>query len=257
MQVTILGCGPSAGVPVVGCTCAVCTSGQKRNRRLRSSIVVAEGETQVLVDSAPDLREQLLVNKINRLDAVVYTHGHADHLHGLDDLRSINQLINKALPAYGDDATLAELHRRFPYVFDNAGPRHGFWYQPKLEARPIRGPFRIGALEVQPFPQSHGAMRDPTVGLRFGDFAYSTDVKNIPEEGFRALEGIQVWLVDCLSERPNPAHSDLKQTLEWIARVKPRRAILTHMNHSLDYDALLAKLPEGVEPAYDGMIIDI
>lgn len=257
MRVTILGCGPSAGVPVVGCACAVCTSRQKRNRRLRSSIVVSEGETQVLVDSAPDLREQLLANKINRLDAVIYTHSHADHLHGLDDLRSINHLTNRALPAYGDEATLAELRNRFGYAFNNPGPRNGFWYQPKLEARPIRGPFSVGGLDIQPFPQSHGVMRDSTVGFRFGDFAYSTDVKEIPEEGFQALEGIQVWLVDCLSERPNPAHSDLKQTLEWIARVKPRRAILTHMNHSLDYDALVAKLPEGVEPAYDGMVIDV
>lgn len=257
MQVTVLGCGPSAGVPVLGCACAVCISDHPRNRRLRSSIAVAEGETRVLVDTAPDLRQQLLTNKINRLDAVIYTHGHADHLHGIDDLRSINHLMNKSLPAYGDEATLAELRVRFAYAFDNIGPRHGFWYQPKLDARPIHGPFRVGALDIRPFQQSHGAMRDPTLGFRFGDFAYSTDVKGIPEESFEALEGVQVWLVDCLSERPNPAHSDLKQTLGWIARVKPRRAILTHMSHSLDYDALRAKLPEGVEPAYDGMIIDV
>ncbi len=257
MRVTVLGCGPSAGVPMVGCACAVCTSAQPRNRRLRSSILVAEGETQILVDSAPDLREQLLTNKISRLDAIVYTHGHADHLHGLDDLRSINHLMNRALPAYGDEATLTELRSRFGYAFNNSGQRNGFWYQPKLEARPIRGPFRVGELDILPFAQSHGVMREATVGFRFGNFAYSTDVKEIPDEGFKALEGVQVWLVDCLSERPNPAHSDLKQTLEWIARAKPRRAILTHMNHSLDYDALVAKLPEGVEPAYDGMVIDI
>ena len=242
---------------MVGCACAVCTSTQPRNRRLRSSIVVTEGETQILVDSAPDLREQLLTNKISRLDAIIYTHGHADHIHGIDDLRSINHLMNRVLPAYGDEATLTELRSRFSYAFNNSGPRNGFWYQPKLEARPIRGPFCVGGLDIQPFAQSHGMMREPTVGLRFGNFAYSTDVKEIPDEGFQALEGVQVWLVDCLSERPNPAHSDLKQTLAWIARVKPKRAILTHMNHSLDYDTLVTELPEGVEPAYDGMVIDI
>lgn len=257
MRVTVLGCGPSAGVPLVGCACAVCTSTQPRNRRTRSSILVEEGETRVLVDTSPDLRAQLLTNKINRVDAVVYTHGHADHLHGIDDIRSINYLTNRAVPAYGDDATLAELRMRFGYAFDNAGPRNGFWYQPKLEARPIRGPFRVGALEIRPFIQGHGIVPEPTLGFRFGAFAYSTDVKEIPEEGFQTLAGVEVWLVDCLAEKPNPAHSDLKQTLEWIARVKPRRAILTHMNHSLDYDALTAKLPPGVEPAYDGMVIDI
>lgn len=257
MRVTVLGCGPSSGVPLLGCTCAVCTSAQPRNRRLRSSIVVADGETQILVDSAPDLRQQLLANQISRLDAVLYTHGHADHLHGIDDLRSINYLINRPLPAFGDQATLAELRSRFGYAFNNPGPRNGYWYQPKLDAKPIQGPFRVGTMEITPFPQSHGVMRDQTLGFRFGDFAYSTDVKEIPEEGFKALEGVQVWLVDCLSERPNPAHSDLKQTLEWIRRIKPRRAILTHMSHTLDYDALVGKLPEGVEPAYDGMVIDV
>ena len=123
MQVTVLGCGPSAGVPMVGCVCAVCTSGQPRNRRLRSSIVVSEGDTKILVDTAPDLREQLLANKINRLDAVIYTHGHADHLHGIDDLRSINHLINKPLPAYGDEATLSELRGRFGYATEPCATR--------------------------------------------------------------------------------------------------------------------------------------
>lgn len=257
MRVTVLGCGPSGGVPLVGCACAVCTSSEARNRRLRSSILVAEGGTQILVDTSPDLREQMLDNKINRLDAIVYTHGHADHMHGIDEVRSINYLMNRALPAYGDDATLAELRTRFGYAFDNPGPRNGFWYQPALEATPVRGPFRVGALDVVPFPQSHGHGREPTLGLRFGPFAYSTDVKELTEEGFGALEGVEVWLVDCLSEQPNPAHSDLKQTLGWIKRVKPRRAILTHMNHSLDYNALVAKLPPGVEPAHDGMVIEI
>jgi phosphoribosyl 1,2-cyclic phosphate phosphodiesterase len=194
---------------------------------------------------------------LNAFDAVVFTHAHADHVHGLDELRSINFLTNKILPAFADDATLADIQARFGYAFEGAKPIGGFWYQPSLDPRRIDGPFRIGGLDFVPFIQGHGLYRQSTLGFRIGPFAYSTDVKDMPEEGFQALEGTKVWVVDCLSAKVNPAHSHLAQTLQWIKRVKPDRAILTHMNHSLEYEALKRRLPDGVEPAYDGMVIEI
>ena len=256
MKVRILGCGSSGGVPLIGCKCAVCTSTDPRNKRTRVSIVVEEGGTRVLVDASPDLRQQFLAADLSAVDAVILTHQHADHVHGVDELRSINFHNNAPLDLWGAPDCLAEVRRRFGYAFGPPSPS-GFWYQPSLVPRPIDGPFRVGALDVTPFWQTHGGDREPVLGLRFGKFAYSTDAKELPEAAFAALAGIEVWIVDCLSERPNPAHSHLDQTLAWIKRVGPRRAILTHMNHSVDYDAWRARLPAGVEPAYDRMVVEI
>lgn len=256
MKVRVLGCGSSGGVPLIGCKCPICTSNDPRNRRTRVSITVEEGNTRVLVDASPDLRQQFLANDLSVVDAVVLTHGHADHVHGLDELRSINYYRNAPLDLWGDRQCLDEVRRRFGYAFEPPSPT-GIWYAPCLVPRPIDGPFTVGKLQVHPFWQEHGGDRDPVLGLRFGRFAYSTDVKVMPEAAFAALAGIEVWIVDCLSEKPNFAHSHLAQTLAWIERVGPRRAILTHMNHSVDYADWAARLPEGVEPAYDGMVIDI
>jgi len=259
MRVTILGCGSSSGVPLLGCDCRVCTASDLRNRRLRASILVERGPTAVLVDSSPDLRAQLLSQDVKRLDAVLYTHFHADHVHGIDELRSINFLMKRPLAAYGDRDTLARIQDRFGYIFEPPTPEEGPWYRPRLEPRVIDGPFQVGTLGVTPFTQLHGAVPDrhPTLGFRFGAFAYSTDVKELTEESFAALAGVEVWAVDCLSERPSPAHSHLDQTLDWIRHVQPRRAILTHMSHTLDYASLAARLPPGVEPAYDGMVVEL
>jgi phosphoribosyl 1,2-cyclic phosphate phosphodiesterase len=257
MKVTVLGCGASGGVPLVGCTCPVCASPDPRNKRLRVSILVEQGENRVLVDASPDLRQQLLAAQVSNVDAVILTHAHADHLHGVDDLRSINYHRNGPLDVWGDPDTLAHAKRRFGYAFEPPHKAQGIWYQPALVARPIDRPFTVGEIKVVPFQQIHGGGREPTLGLRFGKFAYSTDVKEMPEEAFTALAGIEVWIVDCLQDRPNPAHSHLEQTLAWIARIKPRRAILTHMNHSVDYAAYAARLPPGVEPAYDGLTLDV
>ena len=259
MKITVLGCGGSGGVPLIGCGCAVCTSKHPRNRRTRVSILVNEGKTRVLVDAAPDLRMQFLANSISTVDAAILTHAHADHLHGIDDLRAVNFNRNAPLDIWGDAATLREARRRFTYAFEPPASNGtaGIWYSPALTPREIAGPFAIGDLRIVPFLQEHGVGREPTLGLRFGRFAYSTDVKHMPDEGFEALKGVEVWLVDCLQERPNPAHSHLEQTLAWIAHVRPKRAILTHMTHNLEYAALAAKLPAGVEPAYDGMTIEV
>ena len=257
MKVIVLGSGGSGGVPLVGCACAVCTSANPRNRRTRVSIVVEEGPVRVLIDAAPDLRAQLLASGIKHLDAVILTHAHADHLHGIDDLRAINHHRDAPLDIWADAATLAEARGRFGYAFEPPRTADGIWYAPALVGREIAGPFAIGSLGVTPFAQIHGGDRLPTLGLRFGRFAYSTDVKTLPEEAFAALSGIDAWVVDCLQERPNVAHSHLAQTLDWIQRVKPKRAYLTHMNHTLEYAALAANLPPGIEPAYDGQVIDV
>ena len=255
MRVTILGCGSSGGVPLLGPDgWGECDPANPKNRRRRVSILVQSGETTVLVDTSPDMKAQLHDAGVWLLDAVIYTHAHADHLHGIDDVRSVNFYTRKPLDAYGTPATLAEIQQRFSYVFSEPDRARFAWYKPSMRPVVIDGPFRIGDIDVVPFVQSHG--RGTTLGLRFGPIAYSTDAKALDEAAFAALEGVDAWIVDCVSERPHPTHSHLAQTLEWIERVAPKRALLTHMNHMLDYDALLAKCPPGVEPAYDGLVLD-
>ncbi len=256
MRVTILGCGGSSGVPLVGNFWGDCDPGEPRNRRRRVSILIDQGETRVLVDTSPDLREQLLDARVDRLSAVVLTHAHADHLHGIDDLRSINYLTRAPLPLYGAPATLEEVERRFGYALKPLPPS-GEYYRPALVPVPIDGErFTIGAIAFRCFDQDHG-IGGTTLGLRFGDVAYSTDVVRLPPAAFAALEGTDTWIVDCLRYAPHPTHAHFDLTMEWIARVKPRRAILTHMGHQMDYRGLMARCPPGVEPAYDGMVIEV
>lgn len=252
MIITVLGCGTSSGVPMIGCDCAVCRSSDPRNRRRRVSVLVEEQNTRVLVDTPPDLREQLLDAGISKLDAVCYTHGHADHVHGLDDLRSINYHMQQSLPAYGSANTLSHIDERFRYAF---GKPSAWWTRPSIEPHTFEGPFTIGALEITPFDQSHG--RSTTTGFRFGrSFAYSTDVKLLSDEAIDVLQGVHLWVVDCLGYREHPTHSHLENTLRWIERVKPRLAVLTHMSHQFDYETLAGELPAGVVPGIDGMTID-
>ena len=254
MRVTVLGSGPSGGVPLPGCACPVCRSPNPRNRRRRVSILVEEGATRLLVDASPDLRAQLLDLDDVRLDAVIFTHAHADHCHGIDDLRAVNHRNDAPLDAFALPETLQTLDARFGYVFEPVRPGFG-WYKPQLIPRAVDGLFRVGDITVTPFEQGHG--RGTTLGLRFGRFAYSTDVNALTDAAFDTLAGIDAWLVDCLRPKPNPMHSHLPQTLEWIVRVAPERAYLTHMNHELDYDALSATLPPGTAPAYDGLVIEV
>jgi len=229
-----------------------CDPTEPKNRRRRVSILVQQGDTTILVDTSPDLREQLLDAGIYRLNAVLYTHGHADHTHGIDDLRSVNYYMQDSLDIYAAPETLTDLQNRFAYAFR---PRTLAGYRPNLNANTIAGPFTIGDIHITPFEQIHG--HDTTLGFRFGSLAYSTDVNDLSEAAFTALEGTKIWIVDCLGERPHPTHSHLAQTLQWVERVKPQRAILTHMNQHLDYATLSAKLPRGVEPGYDGLVIDL
>jgi phosphoribosyl 1,2-cyclic phosphate phosphodiesterase len=254
MKVRILGCGASGGVPRLGGVWGACDPAEPRNLRRRASILVEEGATALLIDTSPDLREQLLDAGTKRLDAVLFTHAHADHLHGIDDLRSLNRLMRAPLPIYGDAQTLAAIAERFDYVFRPLAEGASF-YKPTLSPRSIDGAFTVAGLEIVPFVQDHGF--STTLGFRIGAMAYSTDAVGLDEAAFAALEGVDLWIVDCLRYEPHPTHSDLAQTLAWIERVKPRRAVLTHMDIQLDYATLSRELPAGVEPAYDGLTLEL
>lgn len=257
MKVTLLGCGSSAGVPLIGCGCEVCTGGNPKNNRTRVSVLVEVDGKNILIDSSPDLRQQALREKFTRIDAVLYTHNHADHTNGLDDLRTFNYISGDSIPVYGDAHTLESLKSRFHYAFldkpDNA------WYRPSLVPHPVVdkavGSFSVSGVEIGYYQLGHG--KSKTYGYRIGNFAYSTDCDQIPDEAFEALSGLDVWIVDCLRIEPSYSHAHLDLTLSWIARAKPKRAILTHMNHEMDYDALKASLPEGVEPGYDGLKLEL
>lgn len=254
MKVNILGCGSSNGVPYIGDRWGACDPANPKNRRTRPSVLVDVDGVRLLIDTTPDLREQLLRAGVANLDAVLWTHHHADHLHGLDDLREICRLMNRAVPAYGLAEHLDDVRQRFAYAFKPLPEGHSF-YRPVLAATAIDGPFDVAGVRVIPFLQDHGWMT--TVGYRIGSFAYSTDVVRLDEAAFETLQGIDLWVVDCVREEEHPVHSHLAQTLRWIERVGPKRAVLTHMSNSLDYDTLRAKLPPGVEPGYDGLEIEI
>ncbi|MFQ5953444.1 MAG: MBL fold metallo-hydrolase [Kiloniellales bacterium] len=255
MRVTILGCGGSGGVPQIGGDWGDCDPANPRNRRLRASILVQEANTTLVVDTTPDLRRQLLAAGVTRLDAVLYTHAHADHLHGIDDLRQMKRLTGRPIPIHADAGTLTEIRQRFGYAVEGMEGESDF-YGPLVEPHIIDGPFSVGDIDIRPFEQDHG-FPGATLGFRFGQLAYSTDLVELPEAAFEALDGIGLWIVDCLREAPHPTHAHLEKTLGWIERLRPGRAVLTHMNTSLDYDRLAAKCPPGVEPAYDGLVIEV
>ncbi|MEI8394917.1 MAG: MBL fold metallo-hydrolase [Rhodospirillaceae bacterium] len=257
MRVTVLGCGGSSGVPTIGNRWGECDPANPKNRRRRPSILVEHDGTVVLVDTAPDLREQLLAAGVSRLDAAIYTHEHADHTHGLDDLREINRLMGKPIPVFGPAETIESLRKRFGYAFQPLEDRTLPFYRPVLVPEAICNlePFTIGSITITPFLQDHGY--STTFGYRFGRFAYSTDVLRLDEAAFAALEGVSAWVVDCVRVDLHPVHSHLANTLDWIKRVGPHRAWLTHMTNNLDYETLCGVLPPGVEPAYDGLVIDV
>ncbi len=254
MRVTILGCGASTGVPAIGPNWGDCDPLDPRNRRRRASVLVERGEVAILIDTSPDLREQLIDARVRRLDAVVMTHAHADHLHGLDDIRQLNRLMKAAIPLWADAKTLAEIRRRFGYALEPP-PEPGNFYRPTLEAHEITDAFAIKGVAIVPFVQGHGY--STTLGFRIGKMAYSTDVTELDDNAFAVIAGIELWIVDCMRRTPHSTHSHLDKTLAWIARVRPRRAILTHMDQSLDYAQLAAELPEGVEPGRDGLAIEL
>lgn len=259
MKITVLGCGTSSGVPRIGGPDGAgewgdCDPADPRNRRRRVSCLVQAAGLTMLIDTGPDLREQLLSARVRHLDAVFLTHDHADHTHGIDDLRQIFHAMRKPVAVYASTATWAVIEPRFHYVFHGAED-----YPATCRALPLDGPLQLADVQITPFPQLHGPIE--STGLRFDyagkAFAYSTDVKGFDARADAALAGLDLWIVDALRREPHPTHSHLAQTLAWIAERQPGRALLTHMDQSMDYATLAASLPPGVMPAFDNQVIDL
>ncbi|MCA3560921.1 MAG: MBL fold metallo-hydrolase [Aestuariivirga sp.] len=257
-RITILGSGSSAGVPRIGNDWGQCDPAEPRNRRRRCSALVTQsgpgGETRVLIDTSPDLREQFLSSGTRDIDAVLYTHEHADHTHGIDDLRAVFLMKRKRVEIWADDATGRMLTTRFAYCF-YAAP--GSDYPPilNLNAMEAGTPVTIGgaggAITALPFRVHHGTI--DALGFRFNGVAYTPDIDGVPDDSLHQLEGLDLWIVDALRRTPHPSHWSLQQTLAWIARMKPKRAIITNLHIDMDYATLMKELPAGVEPAYDGL----
>jgi len=264
LKVTILGSGSSGGVPRIGGSdgrgdWGACDPSEPKNRRRRCSILVERGATQVLVDCSPDMREQLIDARVSRLDGVLITHDHADQSHGIDDLRMVAQNMMRRVDVYAAADTLRVLKDRFGYCFKgHEVAAYPAILESHLIARPFAG-FAIegkgGAIPILTFDQDHGTM--VSQGFRFGPIAYSSDVVDLDDAAFEALEGVECWIVDALRYRPHPTHAHVEKTLAWIARVRPKRAILTNLHIDLDYGTLARSLPGGVEPAYDGMVVEL
>jgi len=253
VRITFLGTGTSHGVPMIGCECATCRSTDPHDNRLRPSICIETSGARVLVDAGPDLREQALRHRIARVDAIVFTHGHADHILGMDDVRRFNALMDGSMPCYGDAATLEDIRRMFSYVFDPATPKGGGL--PQLDLRVIGGPFSVGDIHLQPVPIWHGRRR--ILGFRVGAFAYLTDCSRIDEAAWPLLERLEVLVLDALREKPHPTHFSLSDAIETAARIGAARTFFTHMAHDLPHEATNARLPDGMRLAHDGLVLSM
>ena len=251
MRITVLGCGTSTGVPVLGCRCAVCTSVDPRNRRTRSSAVVHVDGKNILIDTSTDLRAQSLANKIERVDAVLYTHAHADHICGIDDLRSFNFAQKSSIPCFGSADTIGRIKKMFDYIFD--GNKGDSW-KPDLSATAVDAPFEASGIKVTPIPISHG--KAAIFGYRIGDFAYLTDCSAVPDRSVKLLRGLKVLILGALRHKPHPTHFSIEEAIAASKIISPERTFFTHLGHSLDY-ATDNELPEGCKLAYDGLTITI
>ena len=257
MKIRVLGSGHSGGTPMIGEGWGNADPKNPKNYRTRPSIVIENDKTRILVDTSPDLRVQLLAANIEHIDAVLYTHGHADHLNGIDDLRSINRAMNEWIPAYTDAKTWSDIVNRFNYVLEPLKNDTNFFYKPCLKRNDITvgQQFEIGDFCIGVMDQDHGFMR--TLGYRINQFAYSTDVVELPEESFKTLKGIDTWMVGALWEEPHITHAHVDKVISWAERVEPNRLILTHLSHRIDYETVSKRLPEFAELAYDGMVLEL
>lgn len=253
IHITVLGSGTSSGVPTIGCSCAVCTSADPRDNRLRPSILIRYGGHTVIVDTTPDFRAQALRAHIERLDAILYTHSHADHILGLDDVRPFNYRQRQAIPIYATEETLGAIQRVFRYAFAEEPAESTV---PRLDLHPLDGePFELFGLTFTPIPLMHG--RSEVFGFRFGSAAYLTDHSGIPEESKHKLRGLDVLFLDALRHRPHPTHSTVEQSVASVREIEPRRAYFTHICHDLPHEKTEAALPANVHLAYDGLELDV
>ena len=260
MEILILGSGTSHGVPMIGCECAVCRSDNPKNKRMRPSILVRHYESAILVDAGPELRMQALASHLRRVDAVLLTHAHADHIFGMDDLRRFNDLANAEIPVYGAANTLADIRRIYDYIFKETQAGGG---KPRLSLHEIGDALDLFGLHITPLTVYHGRM--PVLAYRFAQAAtgtekaaaaaYVTDVSKIPDAAMEALRDLDLLILDAVRFEPHPTHFGLYQALDAIAELRPRRALLTHLSHHFDHDAVNAQLPDGVELAFDGQTI--
>jgi len=253
LRITVLGSGTSVGVPSIGCRCNVCTSSDPRDQRLRPSILVRWGGRSVVIDTTPDFRQQALRAGMDRIDAILYTHGHADHVLGLDDVRPFNFMQNSRIPIYANEATMNTIKRCFSYIFDTKKSESSV---PKIDAYTINGAaVRIDDLDFVPIPVKHGS--SDVLGFRFGKAAYLTDHSSIPEESLELLQGLDVLFLDALRYKPHPTHSTVQQSLEYVERLRPKITYFTHICHDLGHERAESLLPPHVRLAYDGLDITL
>ncbi|WP_375427474.1 MBL fold metallo-hydrolase [uncultured Sphingomonas sp.] len=254
MRARILGSGTSSGVPRIGNDWGACDPAEPRNRRTRASLLVEHAGMRVLVDTSPDMREQLLAAEVARLDAVLWTHDHADHCHGIDDLRQVYHALGRPVLCYARPSTLDSLRTRFAYVFEG---KTG--YPATAEIAPLPDRITLGGMAVSVVDQPHGWAT--STGLRFEAdgcaIGYATDISDMTDDLRALYAGLDVWIVDALRKQPHPSHADLSTVLGWVGELRPKRTILIHMDHSMDYATLVGELPRGVEPGYDGLTVTV
>lgn len=255
MKITFLGTGPSPGVPSPCCDCEVCRSDDPGNKRLRASILAQNKGYNLLVDTSTDLRQQSLINKITRIDAILYTHHHADHILGLEELRCFNHFNNMVIPCYGREETFSKIRETFHYIF-NADSSYNGWVS-KVELHPIEtNPFMLGGILIVPVEIMHGEMT--ILAYKFNNnSAYVTDCSAIPEESKNKLKNLDLLILNALRYDPHPNHLTLSAALDLVKELQPKRALLTHMNHQIDYKRVSKDLPEGVTLAYDGLCVEV
>lgn len=251
IRTTILGCGTSTGVPVIGCDCHVCTSEDDRNRRSRSSLLISVGSSNILIDTSTDLRYQSLKNNIKNINAVLFTHSHADHVHGIDELRSFNFIQKEAIPCYGDQKTLARIKMICSYIF-NGNYSGGI---PRLSMNNISGAVEIAGLSFSPVEVMHGEA--PILGYRFANAAYITDCSAIPPASMEKLNKLELLILGALRYKPHNNHFNIEEAIGVVEKLKPKRTIFTHMSHEVDFERLSSELPQGIEVAYDGMVVEL